>query len=315
MQLQINPEFKAFFPALTEERYSGLERSILKEGVRNPIVTWNGVIVDGHNRYDICQRHNIPFKTIEIEFENDADAMQWMKDNQNNGHNLTVAENIQCQMKIEAKRAEMAKENQIRKPESVLMISSKQTEPIHVRAESAAAAGVSEDTYRKGKEVLLKAPEEIKQKFLEGRLKPNTAYALMQAEQQPTEKRCTDCGLTKPSTEFSVGRSMCKECDSFRRHNGKDSVKAIKQFSSAKAQAIIDELSKEMPSCEGGEMSDPDNHILADYVALVKQFRIDINKYLYMPSLFSGLSADDLACTETTKLINDLNKIIEKEKE
>ena len=58
MKLQINPEFENMIPGLTDDELSQLEENILAEGsIVNPIVVWNGVIVDGHNRYKIAQKH------------------------------------------------------------------------------------------------------------------------------------------------------------------------------------------------------------------------------------------------------------------
>ena len=36
------------------EQDSGLERSLMREGCKEPITTWNGVIIDGHKRYRFC---------------------------------------------------------------------------------------------------------------------------------------------------------------------------------------------------------------------------------------------------------------------
>jgi hypothetical protein len=51
--IKINEDFKRLIPALTQEEYKQLEDNILKEGIREKIITWNGYIIDGHNRYEI----------------------------------------------------------------------------------------------------------------------------------------------------------------------------------------------------------------------------------------------------------------------
>jgi hypothetical protein len=38
------------------------------DGCRDPLVLWNGILIDGYNRYKICTENNIPFKTIDKEF-------------------------------------------------------------------------------------------------------------------------------------------------------------------------------------------------------------------------------------------------------
>lgn len=54
-------EFKHLIRPLRQREYTQLEQNILSDGCRDPIVVWNDVIVDGHNRYEICMRYDIPF--------------------------------------------------------------------------------------------------------------------------------------------------------------------------------------------------------------------------------------------------------------
>ena len=68
--LRIDHEFKELIPPLSNDEYEGLRDSILEEGCRNPIIVHDGVIIDGHNRYDICQLFNVPFKTSPFPKEN-----------------------------------------------------------------------------------------------------------------------------------------------------------------------------------------------------------------------------------------------------
>jgi hypothetical protein len=57
-ELTVDPEFRSLIPPLSTEELQGLERSILDEGVRDPVVVWGNTIVDGHNRHDICSGNN-----------------------------------------------------------------------------------------------------------------------------------------------------------------------------------------------------------------------------------------------------------------
>lgn len=89
--LKIDKRFRDFLPKHTPEELATLDALILMEGCRDPVVVWAGknIIVDGHTRYGICHRHEIPFRTIEREFE-DADAViEWMASNQLGRRNLT----------------------------------------------------------------------------------------------------------------------------------------------------------------------------------------------------------------------------------
>jgi len=88
MKLTIDPEFRDLLPPLSEEEKSAMEASIIKEGVRERLITWNSIIVDGHNRYDICTRNNIPFKTTAMEFTDRDSVMDWIDANQLGRRNL-----------------------------------------------------------------------------------------------------------------------------------------------------------------------------------------------------------------------------------
>ena len=87
--IKIDQEFKALIPALQPEEYQELKKSILSEGCRDAIVTWNGIIVDGHNRYEICTNWQVEYRTVEKEFASREDAMDWMDRNQLGRRNLT----------------------------------------------------------------------------------------------------------------------------------------------------------------------------------------------------------------------------------
>ncbi|MFZ2988428.1 plasmid replication/partition related protein [Ideonella sp.] len=81
MNLIVNEELKAYIDPLTPEEYEALERSLLNEGCRDALVLWGEVLVDGHNRYGICQKHGLPFKTVQNpRFQSIEDVHLWMID-------------------------------------------------------------------------------------------------------------------------------------------------------------------------------------------------------------------------------------------
>ena len=88
-KLRIKTEFKNLIRPLHRQEYLQLEENILKDGCRDPIITWNGYIVDGHNRYEICQKHGIPFKTQEMDFASKEDAIAWICANQLGRRNIS----------------------------------------------------------------------------------------------------------------------------------------------------------------------------------------------------------------------------------
>ena len=91
LHLTIDPEFESKIPPLREEEMEQLEENILADGVViNPLIVWNGVIVDGHNRYHILQKHpEIKFSTYEKAFPDRYAAIAWICKNQLGRRNLT----------------------------------------------------------------------------------------------------------------------------------------------------------------------------------------------------------------------------------
>lgn len=91
MKLKIDPEFRDKIPPLTESEFKQLEENILSDGiVREPIITWNNTIIDGHHRWKIIQNHpEIPYKVTRMIFPDKWAAIVWMCKNQLGKRNLT----------------------------------------------------------------------------------------------------------------------------------------------------------------------------------------------------------------------------------
>lgn len=86
---QINQEIKNRLWKLNDTEYSNLEQSIIKDGCRESIILWNNTIIDGHNRYEICKKHHIEYKTITKQFDNLTQVLKWVDTNQLSRRNLT----------------------------------------------------------------------------------------------------------------------------------------------------------------------------------------------------------------------------------
>ena len=89
--LKIDPEFEEKIPPLSKEELELLEQNILTDGrVIDPLIIWNGTIVDGHNRYRILMKHpEIPFSTFSKDFSDKNEAVVWICNNQLGKRNLT----------------------------------------------------------------------------------------------------------------------------------------------------------------------------------------------------------------------------------
>lgn len=62
--ITIDNEFQNLIPPLTDEEFAQLETNILRDGIRDALITWHGILIDGHNRYRIAQKHGLTYRTV-----------------------------------------------------------------------------------------------------------------------------------------------------------------------------------------------------------------------------------------------------------
>lgn len=93
---KINPALKGLLPPLSQEEYNELENSIKKEGCRDPILIWSGPdeIIDGHNRFEICEKLGVKYDMKFKKFENQEAVEDWMASNQIARRNLTAQQRL-----------------------------------------------------------------------------------------------------------------------------------------------------------------------------------------------------------------------------
>jgi N6-adenosine-specific RNA methylase IME4 len=145
--MQIDQEFKNLIPPLLQEEYSGLEASILAEGCRDSLVTWNGILIDGHNRYEICTKHGIQYNTVTRDFASRDAVADWIDSNQLGRRNLTPDQMSLLRgrrynrMKKAAHRPEKGDQNDPVNPQKTADILSKQhgVSPATIKRDGAAA--------------------------------------------------------------------------------------------------------------------------------------------------------------------------------
>lgn len=176
-QLIVNPILKNLIPTLTTEEYQGLEESIINEGCRDALVIWNSTILDGHNRYEICQKHNIEFEIIEKEFEDILYAKEWIIINQFARRNLDSYQRSKLALELENIYKEQAKENQrLSKGKGIKGVQKSAHLKGRTRDKIAKLANVSHDTIDKVKKIEAKASDEIKEQVASGELSIHQAY-------------------------------------------------------------------------------------------------------------------------------------------
>lgn len=178
--LTIDPEFEAKCPPLTEEEFHILEENILSEGiVLMPLVVWNGIIIDGHNRYRIVQTHpEVSYSAHEKQFDNRYAAISWICKNQLGRRNLTpqqkkylIGQRYEAEKMAHGgdRKSDAVKSND----NSCHLVSEKRT-----RKRLAEEAGISEGSvqnanqYAQGVDAAEAVLPGIKQELLSGAIRP-----------------------------------------------------------------------------------------------------------------------------------------------
>lgn len=216
-ELTIDFEFQSLIPPLSDDEFKLLEKSVLTEGVRDPIITWDGVIIDGHNRYTICQKHGIRFKTASREFSSRDAAKIWIIENQFGRRNLSKYDRSVLALQLEPLYAAEAKrihdanggDHGNQHTGGKVAASQKSDAPPKVRTDEQLAklAGTSRDTIRKVKVIETEAAKgnqtaiDARDAIKSGKKSLHKAYQEVRPKGNKKDPRplCTICG--KPIDE------------------------------------------------------------------------------------------------------------------
>lgn len=218
VKVGIDPEFRSLIPPLGQEELSQLESNLVLDGCRDALVMWRGILLDGHNRKEICERRGIKYRVVEIELDDREAAKIWIIDNQFGRRNLPDIDRIDLARKREGIVREKAKasydDNVGRPPKegkssAKLRSNSPPKSKVKTSRESAKVAGVGERTYDAGKMVLDAAEKgEIPQETVEKvRRKEKSIHAVAKeikesrrkAKGEESRKKAAEAGVTHES--------------------------------------------------------------------------------------------------------------------
>jgi len=185
------PELKNLLPPLSKKEYAGLEKDIIKNGCLSAIIAWNETIVDGHNRYEICQKHGISFEVKQMEFDALDDAQFWAWEHQEHRRNLTQYQRTELALKFKPQIEKRARERQRGGKGGILLKqnSAEATKECNTRDEIARLAGVSKDTVSRVEFLDKHADEETKEKLRQGKTTINREYK--QAKEKTAKPKTT----------------------------------------------------------------------------------------------------------------------------
>lgn len=208
MELKVDHEFKAAIQPLAQEELAQLEANIQAHGCRDPLVIWDGIIVDGHHRYEICSRLGITFQTVNMDFPDHASAKVWMLHNQLGRRNLNdfqrseIALQLEDLLKGEAKERRLStlKQNatQATVPETDADVP---TLAPRTRDTLAKTAGVSHGTIKKVKDIRAAAIPEVQDMARAGTVSIHAAAKIADLPEETQEEIADEiAGGATPST-------------------------------------------------------------------------------------------------------------------
>jgi len=91
-EIKILDELRDLIPPLTDEELHGLHTKLeMAGGAIMPIVAWRqkGVIIDGHHRYEHCEKMGLSYKVEQMSFANIEAVKIWMLKNQLSRRNIS----------------------------------------------------------------------------------------------------------------------------------------------------------------------------------------------------------------------------------
>lgn len=171
--IQIDSEFQALIPALTAEERQQLEANLRTNGgSRDPLVVWQGVLLDGHNRYEICEAHGLPYQVVEQSCADRNAAKVWIIRNQLGRRNLQPFQRGKLALLLEPLLAEEAR---------VRMLAG--VKDPHVNSREGwtntilgKEAGLGDQTMSRIRALDQHASDEVKTKLLQGKMSVNRAF-------------------------------------------------------------------------------------------------------------------------------------------
>lgn len=190
----ILPELAELLPPLSGEQLAALEKDILQNGCYAPIIVNEDlVIVDGHNRQQICTRHSLPYKMAVFAFDDLLEAKQWALDTQKGRRNLDkwelgkIALKLRPEIEARAKANQQAYHGNQYESGPSATLPEVHSAPVDTRKELAASVGLGERTMGKVMQIDEHAPAAVKEALDKKELSVNQGYQITRQVQDLPE--------------------------------------------------------------------------------------------------------------------------------
>ena len=204
----VDPEFQALCRKLKPEEYSQLRENIVRDGCRDSLVLWQeeDILLDGHNRYDICEEHKVPYHVKSIQLPGRDAAKLWIIRNQFGRRNLTAYQRAVLALAMEPLLAETARERQREGGQTKLPQNSGEAKRNReTDRQLADEAGLSHDTIAKAKYLHRQADDVTQQRLIDGETTINAEYTKLrhaEKEQQREARRAENAQRISSTTSL-----------------------------------------------------------------------------------------------------------------
>ena len=190
----ILPDLAELLPPLSGEQLAALEKDILQNGCYAPIIVNEDlVVVDGHNRQQICTRHSLPYKMAVFAFDDLLEAKQWALDTQKGRRNLDkwelgkIALKLRPEIEARAKANQQAYHGNQYESGPSATLPEVHSAPVDTRKELAASVGLGERTMGKVMQIDEHAPAAVKEALDKKELSVNQGYQITRQVQDLPE--------------------------------------------------------------------------------------------------------------------------------
>lgn len=211
------PEMAELLPPLTGEQFGTLEADLLKNGCYSPIVVNEDmVIIDGHNRQRLCEKHGLPYQMAVFSFEDLLEAKQWALDTQKGRRNLDKWELGKIALKLKPDIESKAKVNQGTRSDLLTTLS--EGSSINTRKKLADTVGIGEVTMGKVMQIDEHAPAAVKEALDGGDLSINQGYNITRQVQKLPEEQRENAAIQAVELEKAKREIRQSDAESNRRH-------------------------------------------------------------------------------------------------
>jgi len=197
MIIKIDPAFQRRIPKLRPDELELLRKSLILDGCLEPITTWmvkgDDFIIDGHNRYLLCQKLGVTFTVNRIEFDSRDEALLWIDRHQLGRRNLNDTQRTVIANRVAERLVSLNKKTRTDVANDVLDKASK----TNTREQVAKEANVPVRKLREVQEVVRTKPE-LEEKLLSGEV--SLIAARKQVRDDAPAGRWVPCNTTSSET-------------------------------------------------------------------------------------------------------------------